>query len=129
MTTATTTRRRTAAPKAAEQAERAADNADATEARRRAEDPTRTAPARRARGVLDAEILAYLATRPTDDLGPYEVAKAISAKTGGVHPSLERLLAKGLVVKTSTVKPVRYRLAAAPKAKAAPRKRATAAKK
>ncbi len=75
-------------------------------------------PARRAKGVLDAEILAYMQTRPADQLGPYEIAKAIGARTGGVHPALERLLAKGLVTKPQTEKPVRYRLA-----KATPRRR------
>jgi hypothetical protein len=62
-----------------------------------------------------------MATRPKDELGPYEIGKAISARTRGVHPALERLTGKGLVDKTPTVKPARYRLAK-PR-KAAPRER------
>lgn len=101
---------------AAKKAEKkAAAPAKSTEPRRPAtvtvhtSDTKLTPTGRRAKGVLDQEIVDFMSTRPTDDMGPYQVAVAVGAKTGAVHPALERLLAKGLVEKTSEVRPVRYR--------------------
>lgn len=69
---------------------------------------TVTPTGRRAKGVLDAQVLGWLKSRRSEMFGPYDVAKGVNAKTGAVHPALERLLAKGLISKPRTERPVRY---------------------
>lgn len=75
-----------------------------------AEQDGRTVSGRRAKGVLEAEITAYMVRRAGTDAGPAEVSRSIGAKSGAVYPAMERMLASGALVK-SQEKPVRYRLA------------------
>jgi hypothetical protein len=65
---------------------------------------------RRGKGVLEAEILAFLRTRPGVDLGPIEVSRGVGAKSGAVYPAMKRLAEQGDLVQTVD-KPVRYRTA------------------
>lgn len=81
-----------------------------------AEQDGRTVSGRRAKGVLEEEITAYMVRRAGADVGPAEVSRSIGAKSGAVYPAMERMLAKGDLVK-SQEKPVRYRLAVVKKAR------------
>lgn len=73
------------------------------------EQDSRTATGRRAKGVLEAEIMTYMRLRPDVDLGPYQVARGIGAKNGATGPAMARLAGRGELVKAETDKP-RYRV-------------------
>lgn len=70
----------------------------------------RTPTGKRAKGVIDAEIVAFLRSRPGETFGSYEVAKNIGSSAGAAYVALNRMDREGKVVKAS-VEPDRYKLA------------------
>lgn len=78
------------------------------EAPEAAEAPTRTATGRRARGAIDAEIIAYFAEN-TDPAGAgsYAVANAIGSSKGAAYVALRRMTREGTMTLVSS-EPDRY---------------------
>lgn len=73
-----------------------------------ADKPTRTATGRRARGAIDAEILAYFAeNNDPAGAGSYAVANAIGSSKGAAYVALKRMTREGTMVLVSA-DPDRY---------------------
>lgn len=90
----------------AEVRERAADEADVTEARRRSEEthdqPQRTASGRRRKGEIDGEIVEFFRGNGNTPEGSYRVAQSIGSSAGAAYVALNRMEREGSVVKTQT---------------------------
>jgi DNA-binding transcriptional ArsR family regulator len=102
--------RKVAVKVTAEQAERAADNADVIEARRRNESGLPASSGRRTKGQIDGEIVAFLAAHRSETFGSYAVAKAIGSSAGAAYVALKRMDRDG-VVRLASTEPDRYTLA------------------
>lgn len=70
---------------------------------------TRTPTGRRAKGVIDAEIIAFLRAHEDEAFGSYAVANGIGSSKGAAYVALNRMDRDGTVVKTQT-EPDRYAL-------------------
>lgn len=97
-----TTRTRTRKTKDTE-AKYAAQQAAAAQA-------ARTPTGRRAKGVIDGEIITFMQANPDDTFGSYAVSKAIGSSAGAAYIALNRMNREG-TVRVAQAKPVRYALA------------------